>query len=230
MIGARNPKNVGVTLGVVGLMLVGVAGSSASAATTLYENNFEAGWLDFRWTADSRLAQDANIFSTFNGWHSGHTSDFRHTLPAQNLLPGEAIQFTLTFDLYIFDSWDGYSPAGSDEFMVIINNEQKMRDSFSNNPARPQSFREPDMVRANYGGRTSYNDAIYRNITIKFDAPNDSKVRISFRDAGLGGVADESWGIDNFKLAYSVVPSPGAVGLAITGGVLIAARRKRTAS
>lgn len=217
--------------GLIGLGLLGVAGSSANAATPYYQNNFEAGWLDFRWSGNSRVIQDAPIYTSFNGWHSNTVSDFLCKTPDPTLQPGEYVMMTLTFDLYIFDSWDGQTPGGSDRFMVLMNNNVLFDHSFSNMPNRPQSFREPDMVRANYGGRSTAVDAIYRNVSIDFVSPGAAghTINLRFKDGGLGGYADESWGIDNFRLSYTIVPAPGAVGLAIAGGALMLGRRKRGA-
>lgn len=215
-------------IGLFGLGLLAVAGSGASASTMLYQNNFEGGYLDFHWQGNSRIGTDATIYTVFNGHQSNTAIDFHYAQAAPSLLTGQYVEYTLLFDFYAFDSWDGDSAAGSDRFMVYINDAIKFNESFSNNPALPQSFREPDMPRANYGGYTSWNDAIYRNISIVFKAPlNDPKVRIRFQDGGLGGYNDESWGIDNFRLSYNVVPTPGAVGLALAGGVLMAGRRRR---
>ncbi|SEF48157.1 Ig-like domain (group 3) [Nitrosospira multiformis ATCC 25196] len=45
-------------------------------------------------------------------------------------------------------------------------------------------------------GFTSYNDAIYRNVTTTFTA-NSSTAVLRFADGGLQDINDESWGIDN---------------------------------
>jgi MYXO-CTERM domain-containing protein len=195
----------------------------------LYQNNFEAGWLDFHWQGSSRLSMDAPIFTTFNGWQSNTTIDFHVAQATAPTLTGQFIEYTLLFDFYAFDSWDGDGPAGSDRFMVFVNDALKFNESFSNT-TNPQSFRAPDMPRSNLGGRTSWNDAIYRNIALTFSAPlNDPKVRLFFQDSGLGGYNDESWGLDNFRLSYSVVPTPGTAGLTLAGAALIAGRRRRKA-
>ena len=216
-------------LAALGLGLAGLGVSAAQAQTLLYQNNFEAGWLDYRWTGNSRLNQDATIFTTFNGWHSNTVSHVAALQPTPALAQDTFIEYTATFDLYIFDSWDGYWVGGADRIIVQANGVTKFDESFSNDPNKPQSFRAPDMPRANYGGRTSALDAIYRNISITFKAPTTDKVRLSFMDGGIGTYTDESWGIDNFRLAYSVVPAPGAVGLALAGGLLMIPRRRRGA-
>ncbi len=216
-------------LAAVGLGLAGLGVSAAQAQTMIYQNNFEAGWLDYRWTGNSRLNQDATIFTTFNGWHSNTVSHVAVLQPTLSLAADTFVEYTATFDLYIFDSWDGYWAGGADRVIVQVNGVTKFDESFSNDANRPQSFRAPDMPRANYGGRTSALDAIYRNVSITFKAPSTDKVRLSFMDGGIGTYTDESWGIDNFRLAYSVVPAPGAVGLALAGGMLMLPRRRRGA-
>src|SRR5262249_12361547 len=45
-------------------------------------------------------------------------------------------------------------------------------------------------------GFNSYNDAVYRNVTLSFTA-GSSSAAIRFSDGGLQGIDDESWGIDN---------------------------------
>jgi hypothetical protein len=215
----------------VGLGLAGLGVSAANAQTLIYQNNFEAGWLDYRWYANSRLMQDAPIFTTFNGWHSNTATEVHVAQPSMtSLQPGEMLEYTATFDLYIFDSWDGYWATGADRILVEVNGVQRFNESFSNDPNKPQSFRAPDMPRANYGGRTAAADAIYRNVALTFKVPADAdKVRMRFMDGGIGTYTDESWGIDNFRLSYSVVPAPGAVGLALAGGMLMLPRRRRGA-
>jgi hypothetical protein len=218
-------------VGMVGLGLLGLAGTGASAQTMHYQNNFEGGWLDYRWGGNSRIMQDAPIFTTFNGWHSNAIATFMVEQPLITISANSFIQYTLLFDFYAFDSWDGHTTTSPDRFMVEVDGETMFDESFSNTPGRPQTFREPDMARANIGGRTSAPDAIYRNISLTFEAPAiaDMKSRIRFLDGGLGGYSDESWGIDNIRLTYRVVPTPGAVGLALVGSVLMMRRRQRGA-
>jgi hypothetical protein len=49
-------------------------------------------------------------------------------------------------------------------------------------------------------GFTSYNDAIYRQVTTTFKAGSDTAL-IRFADGGLEGLTNESWGLDNVKVS-----------------------------
>ena len=52
----------------------------------------------------------------------------------------------------------------------------------------------------NLGFNGSYNDAIYRGLTVQFTA-GASTSSINFADGGLEGIGNESWGIDNVSVA-----------------------------
>ncbi|WP_235578406.1 Ig-like domain-containing protein [Pseudorhodoferax sp. Leaf267] len=49
-------------------------------------------------------------------------------------------------------------------------------------------------------GSTSWTDSVYRNVTVSFTA-GASTAAVRFADGGLQGVNDESWGIDNVRVA-----------------------------
>ena len=61
-----------------------------------------------------------------------------------------------------------------------------------------------DVRVANTGNRdlgfSSYNDAIYRQVTRTFTAGSDTAV-IRFADGGLEGLSNESWGLDNVRVS-----------------------------
>jgi hypothetical protein len=69
-------------------------------------------------------------------------------------------------------------------------------------------------------------DSVY-NLSFTF-AHGDSDLLLNFSAAGLQGIADESWGLDNVQVAVSPVPVPPAVWLFGSGllGLLGIARRK----
>lgn len=137
--------------------------------------------------------------------------------------------YTLTFDLFAFDSWDGDGPNhGPDVFEVQVNGQVLMHETISNGD-KPQSMRAPDVGPEHLAYSPTWKDSIYRNITLTFDHPGDAdRLHITWFGKGLQGVYDESWGIDNVTLTTSTrsVPVPGtlaAAGLALG----LAARRRR---
>lgn len=138
--------------------------------------------------------------------------------------------YTLTFDLYAFDSWDGDGPNfGPDVFEVRVNGQILMHETISNG-AKPQSMRAPDIGPEHLAYSSTWADSVYRNITLTFDHPGDAnRLHITWLGMGLQGVYDESWAIDNVTLTMHTrtVPVPGTLAPAGLGLALAARRRRR---
>jgi hypothetical protein len=135
--------------------------------------------------------------------------------------------FTLMFDLYIIDSWDGYlTPHGPDHFQVLVNDVMIFDETFANQH-HYQSFRAPDVGPMHMGFNSLYKDSIYRDISIPFTIGDAETISIRFRSQGLHSMADESWGLDNVRVSYVPIPSPGAMGLLCAGLLVMAPRRRR---
>ncbi len=136
--------------------------------------------------------------------------------------------FTVTFDLYAIDSWDGSTDAfGPDRFRVSANGQSLLDTTLVNHEGQPQDFRAPDVGPVLLGFGPGWKDSIYRDISLDFTLPDSTTpISITWADLGLQGMNDESWGIDNVEVSYRVVPSPGALaGLAM--GLLGTRRRRR---
>jgi len=135
--------------------------------------------------------------------------------------------FTLSFDLYILDSWDGNEATyGIDKLLVRANNALIFNQSFSNQAGNPQSFAGTPTQSGSNLGFHYFNDSIYRNIAINFTIPAGQPLTLLFTDTLAQSLEDESWGIDNINVSYSVVPTPGTAALA-GFSALFAARRRR---
>jgi hypothetical protein len=216
-----------------GLALLGLLAPSAHAQTvrTHYQNTFDARELGTVWSTNTRLSIAGSPLTTFNGNYSN--SFTRLTLPAAGRptnVAGTPLLFnlyTVTFDLYLFDSWDGNEPVyGVDRFKVLVNASEKFNETFSNHVGGSQSFRSPDVSGSNLGV-AGWRDSIYRGVSVTFADPGTSTLAIQWQDGGLQGVSDESWGIDNVKVTYQVVPSPGPASCLLAGLGLLAGRRRR---
>lgn len=140
---------------------------------------------------------------------------------------GNTVRYTLLFDLYIIDSWDGDdSGFGRDEFGVSLNSDPIFRESFANQHTG-QSFREPDLGRWQMGFNHTRPDSIYRNIELTFTLePDERTIDIDFTGYGLQTLGDESWGIDNVRVLAQVVPAPGSLALMSLAGLGLARRRR----
>ncbi len=233
-----------------------VAAASGSALaqtnTLFYQNTFESRQLGTGWSPGTVLNwEERPGFSTFNGRYSNGSTTL--TIPQPSLLgpragssggggdggggdggggePGGGVPtvvFTVTFDLYAIDSWDGSSDAfGPDRFRVSANGQSLLSTTLVNHEGQPQDFRSPDVGPVHLGFGQGWKDSIYRDVSLDFTLPdNTTPISITWADLGLQGMSDESWGIDNVELSYRVVPAPGALA-GLTAGLLLAVRRKR---
>lgn len=207
----------------------------ASKAAIIFSDDFQASTLKPQWSTNSKLNREAEqTFTWFSGRYSAE--NIALTLPGvpppksagnNNDGGGKYNLFTLTFDLFIIDSWDGLEPAnGPDRFIVKANTVERFNEAFSN-VGTTQTYRRPDIGPVQLGFDGRYNDSIYRKVAIDFTVPDNQDIKLEFRGTALQGLTDESWGMDNVQVSYKVVPAPGAMGLAGLGGVLLLGRRKR---
>ena len=162
-------------------------------AQTPYFTDFESG-IGPEWSLSNYETSEPGNFTKF----TGRFSNEGQTLTLNSLSLGQS--YTVRFDLYVIDSWDGNSGAG-DFFTVTVNSNQVFRETFSNYngdpPSAPQSYpRSPDVGRVPLGFVAAFVDAIYRNIEVSFIATNTT-MKITFQGQNLQAISDESWGIDN---------------------------------
>jgi hypothetical protein len=226
------------------MALVAMLPAAGAMADTFYTNDFETGPLGPEWSSNSVL-DAAPAFTRYNGRYSGGYTELTLAQPSANggsngvVTPpdGSTRLYHLSFDFFAIDSWDGNAttnnfgaPVGPDWFDVLINNSVEMHETFSNIEGRTQTFRTPDAGRSMMGYNTNFTDAIYRNITMDFTVAEGSPIVIRWTDLGLQGLVDESWGIDNVSLSYSMVPTPGTLGLAGAAGIGLLRRRRAAAT
>ncbi|MCA9303166.1 MAG: hypothetical protein KC996_03495 [Phycisphaerales bacterium] len=138
--------------------------------------------------------------------------------------------YSLTFDLYLFDSWDFDWAHGPDSFAVEVNG-QRLFDELLTTHDASYNFRPPDEAPGTSAVNSRWYDMIYRDIEIVFtmSEPTDH-LDFSFIGTLNQDLNDESWGIDNIRVAFNsrsaAVPSPG--GLALLGsGLALGCKRRR---
>jgi hypothetical protein len=198
----------------------GAVGAGASAGVVVYEQNFEnPALIGSEW---SNVRTEAHgVFTRFSERRTNNPLTLTLTT-----VTGQA--YSLLFDLYLIDSWDGSNQewGGPDTFGVRIGDTLAFSETMDNDPGSfYKTFRDPDEAgHLGFGAREYDNDAIYRGILLDFVA-GGPLTTIAFFGTGLQGKNDESWGIDNLRVA--AIPAPAgalAIGLA---GLALARRRER---
>jgi hypothetical protein len=106
-------------------------------ATTVFQDDFE-GAAKANWSSSAIAADAPGVFSTY----SGRFSNGEQKLSLSGLTAGQT--YTLTFDLYAIDSWDGsgVSSVGPDQFEVSANGTLLMREAFSSILGNVQTYNQ----------------------------------------------------------------------------------------
>ena len=118
-------------------------------------------------------------------------------------------EVTISFDLYLLNSWDGNGGAGHDRVTITADATTLLDTTFSNvtngsdnsQQSYPASYlgayytARQGASEANTLGGTFYGDSVY-NFTYTF-AHTASTLQFDFSASGLEDVSNESWGLDN---------------------------------
>jgi len=240
VLGRFSSKNVSLNVRATAANNGGYTGGNTSGPSNITVDQFDAD-------RDRVPYPDSGGGGGSGGGFSGGTPD----VPTLDL--GQAIRdggntgpamfgpgmYALSFDLMLFDSWDGNSARnGIDSFGVAVNGENLFNEKlYSSAYGAGRNFRDPDetpSVNA-YDGR--WVDSIYRNITLEFELTEEREsLSVNFIGDPSQSIIDESWGIDNVQIemltaqqaSVSVpdVPAPGSLVLLGSGfGMML--RRKR---
>ena len=229
-------------------LALSAAAAPALAGTVLFSDDFQSTVVKPVWSSNTTInTQSASNFTWFAGRYSDNNGiTLSLTAPAapigfDNSNNGDSgggsggsgnngglrNTYTLSFDFYCIDSWDGNDPNyGPDRFTVTHNNTTTLFNESFGNVYPIQSFRAPTIGPANLGFSTAFPDSIYRKILVKFDTPDNQPYTLRFASLGLQNIDDESWGIDNVRVIVDVVPAPSSLAL-LGGSGLLAFRRRR---
>lgn len=217
-------------LGLVASGVLAALSGVAQADVNLYANDFESpsvdGWA-YGFSGPTVIHREVNAtLGKFNGRYSSSDAiGLSVANPLSSLPDGVTQRVTLTFDLYIIDSWDGDYPGhGPDHFIVRLNGSEIFNEAFSNQNSS-QTFRAPDM-RFDMGWNGAP-DAVYRDVAVTVDVLPGQNLNYVFTSTPLTGYWDESWGLDNVRVSYTTVPTPGVAGVAVAALGLGGRRRRR---
>ena len=203
------------------LFVFSIAFASASYATPIsYFSDFESG-IGSEWSPSGLPNEGGGVFTNFLG-RLGNSSA---TLSLSGMGAGTH-NVNLTFDFYAIDSWDGENFTwGWDYFNISgdYNNSWTV-DSFGFGNAF--SFPFTVSQTGSFGFNPTWNDDIYRNISIDFQVTGDA-LTLNFFGSGLQVIGDESWGLDNVSVTTTDVPEPSTIALLTLGLGALGIRRRR---
>jgi hypothetical protein len=141
---------------------------------------------------------------------------------------GLSYLYRVTFDLFVIDSWDGTEATyGPDAMRLRMNANNIWQQTFTNQLGNLQSFTAPTVGPVALGYTPQFLDSIYRDITVEFTAPVGSDFYLTWEDTLGQGMSDESWGIDNVRVDYSIVPAPSAAAVLGAGAIAFGRRRRK---
>lgn len=211
---------------------VSTAALAVDGETIVYQNDFEnvaaiSGW--------------SSLAHTVSPSGRGFLGEFGAqdvVLNLENLVAHDTIK--VDFDVYLIRTWDGVTSGDMDRFRMMVDDAVLLDSTFAvsrlSNTTRIQNYPDPlgggthlhrtGAIENNTLGFT-WNaipvDAVWRfSFTIPHSAPTAT---LTFSGIGLQDVSDESWGLDNVRVA--VVPAPASIVLSGIGIFLIARRTRR---
>jgi hypothetical protein len=189
--------NLNGTATVEQFMLCVPAAAALVPANIPYAHDFETT-MGSEWS-NGTVTSNAT-FTTFAGRH--------RTTPLKLALYTTAGEtYSIVFDLYAIDSWDGDDPGGGkgpDSFIVSANGGQIFSHTLVHeSPAQGMTYPCPYDQMGQYGFNSSWKDAIYRRVEAVFTA-TESVTTLAFTaqltDEAGQGFNDESWGLDNISV------------------------------
>lgn len=229
---SRHAKTM-LALAMSGLSL---AGSAQAAPTLLYRNNFDTPAAVPEWSANYWRVEEHSPFGIFNGRYSQGWTALSLNIPNLGVAtgptgPGTHVvnRINVVFDLFVIDSWDAQNwYGGFDHFLVSANGQQVADWGFTNSGGQQRNPLTPSRTGTDLGFSASAPDSIYRGVTLTFDLAPGQNLFLKFYDQNLGGVSDESWGIDNVSVYGEAlrVPTPSAA-MSLGAGLGLLARRRR---
>jgi hypothetical protein len=175
---------------------------STAAALIPYTQTFES-------TPGSEWSNTTTLFA--NAALTRSSGRFDNTSQSLRVVTTPGVSYTLVFDLYAWDSWDGdHSSYGPDTFRVSIDGAPIFEETYALNLVDPTFDYSANDVplrwSTNLGAMGSADLVLPRQVA-RFVATG-SETTITFEGANLQGVNDESWSIDNVRVVATADEAP----------------------
>jgi hypothetical protein len=214
------------------IAMLGVLVSTSHAYS--YFEDFQ-GTVGPEWSHTNVTAAPADANRKFLGVFANNTV----TLTLNGLNVGDTA--TISFDLYLANSWDGSDGAyGPDRFRLNVDGTDLLHATFANVIGKQQSYSAGNPLggplvaaRTDADEQDTLGYNFYGNTVYKFGGPingafttavTSPTMVLTFQAYGLQGWADEGWGIDN--VCVEAVPEPATM-VALAAGALALIRRRR---
>lgn len=145
---------------------------------------------DFEDDVDARFSTTATDSSTISSRILGRFDNAAQTLQLNGLPPHNRAR--VLCDFFAIDSWDG-----DESFSVLVDGETLL----TRNPNNVGGQANPDSIgwMAHMGWWSYFPEQFFQDLSAE-KSVSDPALKIDFRGAGLQGVSDESWGIDNVRV------------------------------
>jgi hypothetical protein len=202
-------------------------------SATIYSNDFEANAAGFTGAGSLQGTQGYAGLGYGQQFLRNDTGGNPQTASVLNLnLAGAATGASLSLDLGIIDSWDGFNCCGPDFFNVKVDGVLVFSKNFSifDGPAA-----DPALVLKHYGPNLGFNggwgDQAY-GLTLALGNLAAGAHTVEFyASGGWQAGLDESWGVDNVLVSGDLanpIPEPETYALMLAGlGVVAAVARRR---
>lgn len=216
---------------------LGFAPTSSALPVQIFFDDFETSPIAPQWSDTNRTTATASPPLTDDaalGFYHGDYTLGQSTTLALSGLPAHT-QLALSFDLYLFATWDGENLTFGKDFFSL-SGDISFSETFTNH--QPQGQSQAGTPDETYGSAGPSQTHVYRGLgptgsSSEFLIPHSSSsFTVTF--GGPTTQADEWWGIDNVRVTIDAgpqpVPEPSALtflGTGLAGLYALRFRRKR---
>ncbi len=205
----------------------------SAVPVVVYSNNFSSSASGWSNTSIAYSNGEYFLGTNANGFGNGTIG-----YSLNSMTPHDTV--TVTFDLYIIQSWDGNGPAGGgpDGWQFKADGNTLLSTTFANySGGNTQGYGGPGLQSGTYTPKTGayelghlgfgtgdFGDTTYR-LTFTF-AHTSSNLGLSFISLQNQAPGDEGWGLDNVTVTVNTIPEPSTILLSLFALMLFFYKRR----